>query len=145
MVLLLPPTLTKDHPGCTVLDLFQFFHITILVNIPNRWVIIKNWQNESLVKFKQNIWVFDTRNNSDKTKMFIALFCNVIGIHTPPVIHVSYIFHRGCVEFRWNYPMYSNEKVTERYSLLKSLNWSKKINQILWWLNLLTEIHDFLF
>ena len=75
MVLLLPPpTLTKDHPGCTVLDLFQFFHITILVNIPNRWAIIKNWQNESLVKFKQNIWVLDTRSNSDKTKKFIALF-----------------------------------------------------------------------
>ena len=60
--------------GCTLLDLFQFFHITIFVNIPNRLAIIRSWQNESLVKFKQNIWVLDNRNNSDKTKKFIALF-----------------------------------------------------------------------
>ena len=31
---------------------------------------------------------------------------NLLGIHTPPVVDVSKIFHSGCVEFKWSSLMY---------------------------------------
>ena len=71
---MLPPTLTKDHPGCTVLDLFQFFpHYNFCEHSKQ----VSNNQELATWEFgkvKQNIRVLDTRNNSDKTKKFIALF-----------------------------------------------------------------------
>ena len=55
-----------------------------------------------------SVWFLDQVYNRGSIFFFFfrsAKWAYLLGIHTPPVIGISQIFHRGCVEFKWNRPL----------------------------------------